>query len=62
MTENVLHLGELDARLDEVRGIGVAQAVGRNVLLYTAFSYPDWAPQTRMSENCAFPTGVKPWN
>jgi len=44
MTENVLHLGELDARLDEVRGIGVAQAVGQNVLLYTAFSYPDWAP------------------
>ena len=36
MAENVLHLGAFDARLDEVRGIGVAQAVRRNVLLQTA--------------------------
>ena len=31
MAENTLHLGELDAGLDQVRGIGVTQAVRRDV-------------------------------
>ncbi len=31
MPENALNLGDLDTGLDQVRGIGVAQAVGRDL-------------------------------
>jgi hypothetical protein len=61
MAENVLNLSELDARLDEVRGIGVAQAVGRNALLQTAgFDHrPQRFLNTAAIERC--PGGARAW-
>ena len=68
MAENVLHLGEFDARLDEVRGLGVAQAVWRNVLLQTAgFDHCpqcflntaaiEWCPGGARARQAAVPIG-----
>ena len=50
MAENALNLGELDARLDEVRGIGVTQAVWRNVF---------FSPQDSTTARSAFWTPLR---